>query len=486
MLFFITVFGLLLRLSFINKPEGLWNDEYVSWFVSSVPFNQGFWQEVLKQCHMPLYYLYLKPFAHCSDLVLRLTSVLPGVIAIPVMYLAGREYSKKTGYMASAITAVLSFLVYYSQEVRFYSLLFLFSALSLLFTIRFVKKSCKINLCGYIISNILILSTHVLGVIYVFFNLIYVFYKKKKFSKSVILIILVLIPIVSYFGINIFRMLPMSQWWGHFSYTNILFLFSDFFSPILTNNVNAPPVFFYNKNLVLWMTIPLFIGLAGYLTGLRKTLPLNILVFMTILIMSLLALSGNLVFITKYAMEILPIVILTTAIGYANTGKSGIIFFSLFVLLHTASFFSPYYVTKQFRSEGHRIPGEILNRYNAQNIIFTYYEPKRFERYANFEGKHLYAIYKNNRYDYKDNPAKIFDDIPAGETVAVVFLDSVSFFDDDFINKNKNNPKIPEMFLTFSHIKNSLIKALNDGFSEFKYAKAASWTVIYARKLTNK
>ena len=146
MLFFIILLGLLLRLSFINKPEGLWNDEYVSWYVANTPFSNGFWEEVIKQCHMPLYYLYLKPFAHCSDLILRITSVIPGVLAIFVMYLAGKEFSKKTALYSASITSALSFLIYYSQEVRFYSLLFFFTSLCLLFTIRLLKNNSKANI----------------------------------------------------------------------------------------------------------------------------------------------------------------------------------------------------------------------------------------------------------------------------------------------------------------------------------------------------
>ena len=91
----LTFLGLALRLINIDKPEGLWNDEYVSWFIASTPFNAGFGQEVLKQCHMPLYYLYLKPIANFNDVILRLSSVLPSIISIPVMYLVGKEYSKK-------------------------------------------------------------------------------------------------------------------------------------------------------------------------------------------------------------------------------------------------------------------------------------------------------------------------------------------------------------------------------------------------------
>ena len=165
-MFYIILLGLLLRLSYIVKPEGMWNDEYVSWYVASTPFLKGFWQEVVKQCHMPLYYVYLKPFTGLSDTILRLTSVIPGVLAIPLMYAVGREHSKRCGYYAAMITSVLSFLIYYSQEIRFYSLLFLFSALSLLFTIRYLKYGDKKNFVLYLLSNVLILSTHIIAVSY--------------------------------------------------------------------------------------------------------------------------------------------------------------------------------------------------------------------------------------------------------------------------------------------------------------------------------
>lgn len=470
------IIGLLLRLSFINKPEGLWNDEYVSWFIANT--SEGFWHEVLRQCHMPLYYLYLKPFSHCSDLVLRLTSVIPGVIAIPVMYLAGKEFSKKTGVYAASITSVLSFLVYYSQEVRFYSLLFLFSALSLLFTLRYLRKSNKKNLACWIVSNVLILLTHILGGIYVFFNTLFVM--RKNFSRTALYVFtgiaLILIPA----GLHILGMLPSSQWWGHFSYTNILFLFSDFFSPILTNNVNAPPVFFYNKSLAVWMCVPTLIALAGIVAGIKRGLLYTVLG--TICVMSFLALSGKIVFITKYSIEILPILILLFAAGLIRMKKIGTVLLSIFILFHLAAFFTPYYVSKIPRSEGHRIVGEILNKQNSDNIIFTYYEPNRFGRYTNFGHKNLYYISKANRFEYREDPARILKNIKKGATVSVVFLDSVSFFDDNYVRANLTNPRVPEMFLTFSAIKNSLIEALSADFNEYEVTKAGSWTVIKARR----
>ena len=83
----IIIIGIVLRLLFIDKPDGLWNDEYVSWMIASV--HNGFWDAVKSQCHMPIYYIYLKIFMSIfgnSDILLRLTSVLAGVIAVPVMY----------------------------------------------------------------------------------------------------------------------------------------------------------------------------------------------------------------------------------------------------------------------------------------------------------------------------------------------------------------------------------------------------------------
>ena len=474
MLAFITIVGLLLRLIFINKPEGLWNDEYVSWYVAGC--SDGFWQEVWKQCHMPLYYLYLKPFTGCSDIILRLTSAIPGVLAIPAMYYAGREFSKKTGLILASITSVLQFLIYYSQEVRFYSLLFLFSSLSLLFTIRVLKRSSKLNTAGWILSNLLILLTHILGVIYVFFNSVYVVYKKKTLHKSVIIACIFVCMLIIPFGSNVLKMLPSSQWWGHFSYTNILFLFSDYFSPVLSNNVNAPPVFFYSRELVFWMTAPVIIAITALIAGAKRIKGLLTVSALFVITLAILAIGGKLVFITKYSIEILPVLILCRGLCFERLKKTGIILFFAFIIIHLGFFFTPHYRVQTIRSEGHRIPAEILKARKPDKTVFTYYEPNRFSRYIDL--KNSTYISKINRFEYREQPASILNNVKIGETVSVVFLDSVSFFNEDIVEKNWDNPMIPEMFLTFSHIKNALIKEMNSNYKDFHVDKLGSWTVI--------
>ena len=97
------------------------------------------------------------------------------IISIYTMYLIGKEYSSKTAKIMAVVTSVLPFLIYYSQEVRFYAWLFLFSSMTLLYLIRLIHS--RNGLIGYIISSSLVLFTHVLGCFYIFATTIYLLYK---------------------------------------------------------------------------------------------------------------------------------------------------------------------------------------------------------------------------------------------------------------------------------------------------------------------
>ena len=238
---FVIVLGILLRLVLIDKPEGLWNDEYVSYMISSASNFNAFVAGIKSQCHMPLYYIYLRvvmTMFGSSDVVLRLSSVLVGVLAIPVMYLVGKEKDEMTGMYCASFCAISSFLIYYSQEVRLYSLLFLISALTLLYTLRLLKTQNVHNLIGFVIANFLILFTHTIGFVFVFFNLVWVSYKlygqHKKLILKVWAIIAFLALILSPHVFAILFRKTFAQWWGAFSPSVFGFLFTDYFSPVLT------------------------------------------------------------------------------------------------------------------------------------------------------------------------------------------------------------------------------------------------------------
>ena len=532
----IIVLGLILRLIFINKPDGLWNDEYVSWMIASTPLTDGFINAVKSQCHMPFYYLYLKFFMVLfgqSDLLLRLTSVFAGILSIIAMYFTGKEKNEFTAMACAGLTAISSFLIYYSQEVRLYSVLFLFSALSLLYTLKCIKLPDKKNFILCVLFNFLILFTHTIGFVFVFFNLIFLsinLYKQfKKIINAVWISIVTGGIILSPLIIKIFTTESFSQWWGHFSISKIGFLFTDYFSPVLTNLTNAPDKFLYAPKLAIFMIIPAIIAIACIIKAIIKN-KLNFELFIvfagTISVLIFAALLGKLVFITKYSIEVYPILIFLVCSGLSSINNillknSLIIVYCLisigYIIIH------PYSAPKMRRAEGHKIMTDILNRMDLKKgdiILLEYYPKSRFQKYFDFSDYKVVEIHKGNfpmylssekSYEnvlkngkniYKtifssdNNPYfesmlnnEIFNNIQNGQSVVMVVLNSVSFYSPDnmkIITTNENiYKKEPLLFLVFSYIKNKTFEGMLKKLTIIKLEQKGNWTVIKFTKLNN-
>lgn len=525
----IIILGLCLRLICIDKPDGLWNDEYISWFIASIPFGQGFIENVKSQCHMPFYYLYLKLFMTLfgqSDLLLRLTSVFAGILAIPAMYFLGREKDEQTGFLCAGFCAISSFLIYYSQEVRLYSVLFLFSALCMLFTIRLIKNPNKKNIILCVLFNFLILFTHTIGFVFVFFNLIYISINNKKSAPYIWSALALCSILTAPLAYKIMATRSFSQWWGHFSISKIGFLFTDYFSPVLTNLTNAPDNFLYMPKLAFFMIVPALIAVILIIRAVKKDYQLFLLActFITVLIIA--SLSGKLVFITKYSIEIYPILIYLACSGLSSINNkiiknTIIIFYCLisvgYILIH------PYSAPKIRRSEGHKIAADMLQRMDLKKddiVMLEYYPQSRFEKYFDFSNFKVIEIHKGNfphylseNTDYSDIYAngkeiykdifsnmnnKYFDDLlkkyvfanlKPDQSVVMVLLDSVSFYSPDDlakISRDKNlYDKEPLLFLVFSYIKNKTFEDMLGTLTITRLERKGSWTVIKFTKLNN-
>lgn len=518
---FLIILGTVLRLIFIDKPDGLWNDEYVSWSISAIPLGKDFINAIMAQCHMPFYYLYLKFFMHFggdSDLLLRLTSVLAGVLSIPAMYFAGKEFKdEKLGILCAAIIALSSFSIYFSQEVRFYQLLFLFSALSLLFTVKLSRKQNPSNLIFYLIFNFMIIFTHTIGFVFVLFNLIYVTWvlKSKEKLKPLIISIWSVLTVLTVFNlpifIKIFTSHPYSQWWGNFSVSKIGFLFTDYFSPVLTNIVNAPDNFFYKFSFVflIFALLPSLIALAGIVKALMSKnkeisgLLSVCLAFLVVLV--LLAISSKLMFITKYSIEIYPILILAMGFGLLEFGekwRKGLIFLFCFLNLFYLIVDSNS-APKMHRSEGHKIAATLLKnaQLNKGDIIFLNYYPKeRFEKYFDFSPYKVSSVNKNNFWQYlgikneeefgnsnetlDKNIRSEFKNLKEGQKFVIVVLNTVSIYSPiqiyNVLNKETERPAF--LFLVFSHVKNELMKESLANLQISRIENKGSWSVITFEK----
>lgn len=486
--------GLWLRLIFINKPDGLWNDEYVSWSISILPFGKNFFAGILSQCHMPFYYFYLKIFTFFfgnSDTVLRLSSVIPGIISIPAMYFLGKELkNENVGILSATITTLSAFLIYFSQEVRFYEILFLFSAITIFYTLRLLKKQSISNLCGYIIFSFLVIFTHTIGIIFVFFNLIFVAFmlkSKKNFAPiciSLAIITAILFPLI----VTISSAHPLSQWWSNFNFSKILFTLTDFLSPVLTNIVDAPENFFANLSytFLFFGILPSIIAIfAIYKAVSAKKNEVNgllISAFCAVFCVIILAILGKIVFATKYMIEIYPILIISFAFGFLEIKnnilrKMLILFYCLILLFYTA--LNPNSAPKMHRSEGNKIATNLIKNAKLSQgdfILINYYPKNRFTKYFDFGNFNVITIDKGSFINYfskqdcltdiKTSNTKVFEQefnknviskMKYGQKLTIINLKSVTPYSPikliTFVQNGTLQNK-PMLFSAFSYIKN--------------------------------
>ena len=130
------------------ETQSLWNDELWTWQIA----DKESLHDVLTtgklplDVHPPLHFMmhyYLQKYVGESETVLRMPSAIAGVLTIVAVYLLGRRlYSDTEGLIAAALTAVFIFPIRYSQEARAYSMLFLFSTLTVYFLLPVLRDLC--------------------------------------------------------------------------------------------------------------------------------------------------------------------------------------------------------------------------------------------------------------------------------------------------------------------------------------------------------
>lgn len=525
--------GLVFRLWSLNKPEGLWFDEYLTYELASRQFPFEMIKGIINDnCHAPFHYFFLRLWMEIfgnSDFSLRFSSLFTSILTIPVMYLAGKELdSRKIGIIAASFMAINSFAIYFSQEMRVYSLIALFSSLVLLSTLKIIKKPTAKNFTMFIGANLGILYTHTIGFVFVFWEIfffaVYLFLKNKKILKPLFKSCLVIFIIYLPYLTNIYVQLTVgtkqfAQWWNNFTLAKPLFLLTDYFSPVLVNIVASPEKFLSlvitNKGInwafVLFGLLPTSIAILGVINSLRHK-KINLFLFLsclgTIGIMIIAAIMGKMVFLTKYSIEIMPILLLLSAHGLIKIKGKSLSKFLIITFVGINLFyliFSNVSAPKISRDEGHNIVGQFLNYSNltSNDIVFSiYYKNSLYDKYfdssrtktffidkLNFVNylsdkevsleesvKKGYSLYKddfkNTDNAYFENRLKkeVINNMKVGSKLILVNLKSVAFLTDTQVIKIASNErgykKIPFLFMAFSEVKNNSLAVL---FKHLKY-----------------
>lgn len=185
MIWGILITGLLLRLISLN--QSLWLDEAINIQAAKSFSLVGMLTEyAVADFHPPGWFVILwfwgKLFGY-SEIVMRLPSVIFGVLTISTTYLIGKKLvSKNVGLLAALLLSINPLHIYYSQETRMYALATLAVAINILLLIKIIKGE-KVNLIFLIVSNLGILLSDYIAYFIFPAQLIFLLFTKKEVVK---------------------------------------------------------------------------------------------------------------------------------------------------------------------------------------------------------------------------------------------------------------------------------------------------------------
>ncbi len=192
--------------------QSMWLDEISTlWYCSpersfSIIFDYCLNGEVNPPFFYFLIWIWQKAFG-TAEYTVRLLPAIAGILGVAAIYLLGRElFSPRSGIYAALLAALLPIHIYYSQEVRGYSLIFLLCTLSFLFMIRILKKHNVPDVAMYTVFTALMLYTHYYGLfVYaaqlLFLAVYFLLYRKvvslsslKYMVFSILLVVFIYLP----------------------------------------------------------------------------------------------------------------------------------------------------------------------------------------------------------------------------------------------------------------------------------------------------
>jgi hypothetical protein len=186
----IFIIGVTLRFYNLNV-ENFWIDEMVTFWVSdpNITINETLNRNIESDLHF-FFNLILKFYFILTSYEISFARYLPATLSIlsifSVFYLS--IILKTRNYIF--LLFIISFNIYlikYAQELRSYSLIFFLTSVSLILFFKITddkNKNKKLNTFFFIISQILIVLTHIYGLILIFSFFIFDFISYYKFKKK--------------------------------------------------------------------------------------------------------------------------------------------------------------------------------------------------------------------------------------------------------------------------------------------------------------
>ncbi|MBU3956501.1 glycosyltransferase family 39 protein [bacterium] len=185
-LIIITFLGLILRLLYLDKLGTYWFDEMASLVIARQDFPK-IWEYLVIENNPPLSFLFLHFWIELfgeKENVVRISSLIFGVAAIPVTYYIGKElFSRKTGIIAGLFMSLSFFQIFYSTDARMYPLFQFLALASIYFFWKILNKNAKRNWFFYLLSTILLVYTHIFAWTIISFQILFLYIYNADYQK---------------------------------------------------------------------------------------------------------------------------------------------------------------------------------------------------------------------------------------------------------------------------------------------------------------
>lgn len=386
--------GLILRL--INLNQSLWLDEAVQAVTSQRSFSYIF-SELTGDFHPPLFHFLMHYWVRLfgtSEIVLRIPSLISGVVTILVIYKIGKLlWEDQVALIAATFLATAPFHIYYSQEVRMYSLGTLLTSLSVYFFLKIsLSESQKdktysprfsLDAVGFVITSVLALYTDYYFLLIIIAQMLAGWlFSKKRFNNFLLLSFIALsflLPIFPLFfsqiktGVLATSILPA---WGRLVNLNFWKAL-----PLTIIKFSLGRITVFNKTLyaLLSLGILFYVLLIGFLGIRRKEREVEkseSLIILSWFMLPLLSAWLISLFIPNYQpfrlILILPAFYLLLAKGISAVSQKNLKKVVLtFTLVMNMSALSVYYFNPFFHREDWRGVAELIKNEKSSIVIFS-------------------------------------------------------------------------------------------------------------------
>ncbi len=164
-LLLITLFGGILRFSYIDRPP-LWGDEAMTYSRVAGTYRELLGQ-LVKDGFGPLHYSAYWALARVFNMdafVMRLIPALAGSLMVPAVYFLARQLvSVRTALLASLITACSAYMLVYARDAKMYAHFWLFCTLCMACFLWWMRSGTRLSWLCWIAAGCAMIGTHAPG-----------------------------------------------------------------------------------------------------------------------------------------------------------------------------------------------------------------------------------------------------------------------------------------------------------------------------------